>query len=190
MFLGDVFQVKSGLVVARKKARDSNMAKYEYKQLNLRAINRNGYLEMSELETLLTEEQISSEYLTSCGDVVVRLTDPYTAIYINKDYEGLVITSNFAVIREGRGYNSEFLAYYFNGEAVKKQLYSNMQGNIIKNVNITSIENVVLPRIGLTKQELYSKLVKATNKKLQVLDELKKLELKIQKNIIEKMSQE
>lgn len=190
MFLGDVFQVKSGLVVSRKKAIDSNMAKFNYKQLNLRAVNKNGYLEMSELETLLTEERISSDYLTSFGDVVVRLTDPYTAIFINKEYEGLVITSNFAVIREGMGYNSEFLAYYLNGDVVKKQLYSNMQGNVVKSVNIASVENVVLPKVDLRKQVLYSKLMSAVIEKLKNLEKLKELELKIQKNITEKMSQE
>ena len=67
MFLGDVFQVKSGLVVSRKKANDESLAKFNYKQLNLRAINKNGYLEMSELEVLLTESAVSSEYLTTFG---------------------------------------------------------------------------------------------------------------------------
>ena len=68
MFLGDIFQVKSGLVVSRKKANDESLAKFNYKQLNLRAINKNGYLEMSELEVLLTESAVSSEYLTAFGE--------------------------------------------------------------------------------------------------------------------------
>ena len=190
MFLGDVFQVKSGLVVSRKKANDESLAKFNYKQLNLRAINKNGYLEMSELEVLLTESAVSSEYLTAFGDVVVRLTDPYTAIYITKEYEGLVITSNFAIIRENKNYNSEFLAYYFNGDGVKKQLYSNMQGTVVKSVNIAAIENVVLPEISLRKQKAYSQLMGAVIQKLKNIEKIKILELKLQKNIIEKMSQE
>ena len=190
MFLGDEFQVKSGLVVSRKKAKDSNTAKFNYKQLNLRSINKNGYLEMSELETLFTEDAINSEYLTTFGDVIVRLTDPYTAVYITKEYEDLVITSNFAIIRGSNNYNSEFLAYYFNGDGVKKQLYSNMQGAVIKSVNIASIENVVLPKISLRKQKLYSQLMGAVIQKLKKIEKIKNLELKLQKNIIEKMSQE
>ena len=165
MFLRDAFQVKSG---------------FQYKQLNLRAVNKHGYLEMLELESLMTEEMVNSDYLTAEGDIIVRLTDPYTALYITKEYEGLVVTSNFVIIRNGNGYNPKFVAYYFNGDEVKKQLYSNMQGNIVKSVNITSVENVVLPNISLRRQELYSKLMSTIVEKLKNLEQQKNLELKIQ----------
>ena len=82
------------------------------------------------------------------------------------------------------------MAYYFNGDAVKKQLYSNMQGTVVKSVNIAAIENVVLPETSLRKQKAYSQLMGAVIQKLKNIEKIKALELKLQKNIIEKMSQE
>ena len=62
MFLGDVLEVRSGLVVSRKKAKDENSAKYKYKQLNLRSVRKEGYIIEDELEVLSTDEIISSDY--------------------------------------------------------------------------------------------------------------------------------
>ncbi len=188
MLLGDVFQVKSGLVVARKKMVGKDNAKYKHKQLNLRSINRSGYINSEYLEDLQTDEIISNDYLTSVGDVIIRLSEPYTAVYISKEYENLVITSNFAVIKSTNEYNSEFLAYYLNGDYAKKQLYSSMQGSIVKSIGISAVEKIDLPEITKNKQMLFAKLTKALTNKLKIIEKINNYEQKLLKNIIDKMS--
>lgn len=188
MFLGDVFDVRSGLVVSRKKAKIETAANYQYKQLNLRSVSKEGYIIESALEVLSTDEQISSEYMTAFGDVVVRLTDPYTAVYINKAYVGLVVSSNFAIIKESKDYNSSFLTSYLNGDSVKKKLYSNMQGSIIKSINLAAIEQLELPLIPKSTQEVYGNLFSAIVDKLQTIEKIRELELKLQKQLVEQVS--
>lgn len=188
MLLGEVFQVKSGLVVGRKRVREKDSAKYKYKQLNLRSINKNGYINLDELEDLKTEEIINKDYLTAEGDIVIRLSEPYTAVYIIEEYKNLVITSNFAVIKKSNLYNTEFVAYYLNGDYVKKQLYANMQGSIVRSIGISAVEKIELPKLSQHRQELFAKLAKTLTSKLKIAEEIENLELKLQKNIIEKMS--
>lgn len=187
MLLEEVFQVKSGLVVARKKVVGKDSAPYKYKQLNLRSINKNGYINLEYLEDLQTEKIISNDYLTSVGDVVIRLSEPYTAVYITKEYENLIITSNFAVIKRSDEYNSEFIAYYLNGDYVKKQLYSSMQGSIVRSIGILAVEKIDLPEIPQYKQKLFAKLAKTLTDKLKITERLKNLEQTLQKKIIDKM---
>lgn len=188
MFLGDVFEVRSGLVVSRKKAMDENSAKYKYKQLNLRSVGKEGYIIEDELENMPTNEKISTDYITAVGDVIVRLTDPYTAIYIDKTNAGLVVSSNFAIIKETKDYNSRFLAFYLNGDFAKKKLYSNMQGSIIKSINLTAIEQLELPNISNSTQEIYGKLFSAIVNKLQTIERIRELEVKLQKQLVEQVS--
>lgn len=188
MFLGDIFQVRSGLVVARKKVATKDDAKFKYKQLNLRSINKNGYINIEDLEVFQSDEKINYDYLTAVGDIIIRLSEPYTAIYITKEYENLVITSNFAVIKRSNLYTSEFIAYYLNGDFVKKQLYSNMQGSIVRSISISAIEKIELPKLTKHKQELFAKLAEILSNKLRITEEIKNLEIKLQKNIIDKMS--
>ena len=44
----------------------------------------------------------SPEYLTHTGDVVIRLTAPYTAVLITEQLEGYVIPSSFVVVRTNK----------------------------------------------------------------------------------------
>ena len=74
MFLGDIFQVRSGLVVARKKVATKDDAKFKYKQLNLRSINKNGYINIEDLEVFQSDEKINYDYLTAVGDIIIRLS--------------------------------------------------------------------------------------------------------------------
>ena len=102
------------------------------KQINLKSFNKNGYLDTDELETFRAKEIISKEYITQCGDIVIRLTDPFTAIYISKGYEGLIVSSNFTIVRCQCNVDAEFLSYYLNSDNIKKTLLSNIQGSIMK----------------------------------------------------------
>ena len=186
MHLGDLYVIKSGLVVSRKKVSDKNNSKFTYKQLNLRSINKGAYIDKYELEELKTDEIISDEYLTNEGDIVIRLTDPYTAVYITDEMKGLVITSNFAVIRGNANFSKEYLTFYLNSEYVRKMLYSNMQGSIVKSISILAIENIDLPNILEEVQSKYAILLKLLQKRKQIIQNLYQSHDSLMKSIINK----
>lgn len=186
----EIGEISSGLVVSRKKAiQESEIAK-TYKQLNLRSINNNGYIDHEELELFSAKEIIDKSYLTQSGDIIVRLTDPFTAVYIDQSDENIVISSNFCVIRNIKKYNKLFLSYYLNSDNAKKMLFSNTQGSIMKNINMCSIADLELPNISLSKQLILGKLVDAQTKKNIILNKEQKLGSILSKIILDKTIKE
>lgn len=185
----DIAEVGSGLVVARKKAVHEEDIIRTYKQLNLRSINKNGFIELDELEILNAKEIVDDYYLSHEGDIIVRLTDPFTAVYITKDTEGIVISSNFCIIRCSNKYSPDYLSYYINSDTSKKLLLSNLQGSIMKNINMSSVGELQIPEIPLEKQKIIGKLLRAQTKKIIVLNRILELEEKQQKAILEKIEQ-
>lgn len=86
MKLGELATVRSGLVLSRKQACKGAHVKMRYPLLSFRAIHSNGYIGMEQLDGFDAAEQLSPEYLTQVGDVIIRLTSPYTAVLIDEAY--------------------------------------------------------------------------------------------------------
>lgn len=184
----EVAEINSGLVVSRKKSILEKETKKIYKQLNLRSINKNGYIDINELENLPAKELIDDNYLTHKGDIIVRLTDPFTAVYVTENFENIVVSSNFCIIRCGNRYSGLFLAYYINSDNAKKILCSNLQGSVMKNINMSALANLEIPNTPLNKQVMMGKLIKAQVDKIIVLEKIMQLEEKKQKELIKKLS--
>ena len=96
MNLGTVAAIRSGLVLSRKLSRE--ISSYRYPLLNLRAIHPDGYILPDSLEVFYATELLRQEYLTQQGDIIIRLSIPYTAILIDTDMTGMVVSSNFATV--------------------------------------------------------------------------------------------
>lgn len=124
MKLGNIATVRSGLVLSRKQAREpSNI---QYPLLNLRSINPRGYVDLDQTDVFDATEYLAPEYLSQIGDVIVRLTAPYTAVLIDEITSGMVISSNFVIIRADRGkILPEYLFWLINTPNVKHAIYEN-----------------------------------------------------------------
>lgn len=186
----DIADVGSGLVVSRKKAIHQSEVIQTYKQLNLMAVNKNGYIAFDELEDLPVKDNIDNNNLTHKGDIVVRLTAPFTAVYITEEFENIVISSNFCVVRCRENYCGEYLSYYINSDTARKAIFSNLQGTIMKNINISAIAELEVPDISIAKQITLGKLMSVQTEKLIVLEKLKDLQIKLQKVLMDRFSNE
>ena len=82
MTIGEIAGVRTGLVTARKKKSVSSARTYEYQLLNLKCIADEGYINKVYIETYETSEELKDNYLTQMGDILVRLSSPYTAVLI------------------------------------------------------------------------------------------------------------
>ena len=53
-------------------------------------------------DELVTEEvgEINKEHFTREGDVVIKLSTPYDSAYIDKDHEGILVTSSVMILRK------------------------------------------------------------------------------------------
>ena len=97
--ISDVAEVQGGIVLSRKEAKTQEEIYCSYKRLTLRAFDRTGSIHVSDLEDFYACESLDNALFTSKGDVVVRLLSPMYPVYVENNYENILVPSQFAVLR-------------------------------------------------------------------------------------------
>jgi len=167
--LGEVASVRSGLVLKRKEAKPDQPS-IVYRALNLRSIIPNGYLDATQLDLFSASEVLSPDYLTHEGDIVIRLTAPYTAILIDKSTAGIIITSNFVVIRvDSKLMLPSYLAWLLNTPKQKKQIYESATGNMLSAINAKYYANLNLTLLPIDDQRKIAKLNQLAQRETKLL---------------------
>lgn len=191
MKLDELATVKTGLVTARKQAKNPSDMIAKYRQLNLKAINSRGYIDEEFLEEFLANERLRAEYLTQPGDIVVRLTTPYTAVLIDETLSGLVIPSHFVIIRSnGKKIIPEYLYWLLNTEKVKSELQQNISSKVIGTIKPTSYANFDIDVLTIEEQKKIAELNLLAKKELCLLDQLMGQKEVYYKELISKVQKE
>lgn len=150
--LGDVAEVRSGLVLARKQA--LGISAFAYKLLTLRSIRSNGYVDVKQLDVFHAVEDLQLCYLSQVGDVIIRLSAPYTAVFVDESTAGMVVSSNFVIIRADRNeLLPEYLFWLLNTPKVKRSIYENATSNMLGAVKAKYFSGLELPVLPLAKQQ-------------------------------------
>lgn len=171
MKLGTVATIRSGLVLSRKLSRE--LSPFRYPLLNLRAIHPDGYILPNSLEVFYATEPLRQEYLTQQGDIIIRLSIPYTAILIDFGMVGMVVSSNFAIIRLNQGYIlPEYLLWLLNTADIKKKIYESSSGNMLSAVRPTFFAELEILPLTLADQEKVAKLNLLAKGEIQLLKKL------------------
>lgn len=171
MKLGSVAQVRSGLVLARKQAR--GRTEYRYPLLNLKCIHPNGYIDTALCEMFDSVEYLNPEYLTHKGDVVIRLTVPYTAVLITDELEGYVIPSSFVVVRTDRSIVlPEYLLWLLNSQQVKQRIYESAVSNMLGAVKPRYFAEFEMEQISISHQQILANLNQLAKREAQLLAKL------------------
>lgn len=171
MKLGNIATVRSGLVLSRKQAREPSDIRYPL--LNLRSINPGGYIEADQLDVFVAAEYLSPEYLSQVGDVIVRLTAPYTAILIDKVTAGMVISSNFVIIRaDRRELLPEYLFWLINTPKIKRSIYENTSSNMLGAIKAKYFSDFEVPSLPIAKQQQIAVMNELALKETKLLRQL------------------
>lgn len=169
--LGDIASVRSGLVLSRKLSKTPTQ--YRYQLINLRSINQAGYIETENVDLYDATEPLSSEYLTHTGDVVIRLTAPYTAVLIDDTTSEMVISSNLVVIRaDASQISPEYLYWLLNTPKVKRQIYENTSSNMLGAIKPRYFADFEVSLLSMENQETIAALNLLAHKERQLLNEL------------------
>lgn len=179
MQLREIAVVKTGLVLSRKKAEFEHETMATYKLITLRNITNDGTIDSTTYEEFKSNDVLDSHYFTQEGDVLIRLSHPNTAVYIDKEASGLLIPSYFAIIKVDKSkLLPEFLAWYLNSKEIKKEFERFQSGtripstnqNIIKTlpISVTTIDKqkslIDIYRLHLKEKELYRMLIEEKEK--------------------------
>ena len=171
MKLGEIASVRSGLVLSRKLARENPVQRYRL--LNLRSITPEGYIDMNETDVFDAKETLPREYLSQVGDIVIRLSAPYTAVLIDEESEGMVVSSNFVIVRtDPQVLLPEFLYWLLNTSEIKHRMFENSSSNMLGAVKpkfFAEYEITTLPIPEQQKIAAINALAKAESKLLRQL---------------------
>lgn len=171
MKLRDLAHVHSGLVLSRKQSKEPT--EYRYPLMNLRCIRQEGAIDLAEADVYEAKERLKPEYLSRKGDVILRLTAPYTAVLIDETTSGMVISSNFVVIRvEQQQLLPEYLFWLLNTQQVKREFYANTTSNMLGAVKATFLTQLEITLLPLEEQQNIARLNLLSKRESQLLKEL------------------
>lgn len=181
--------VRSGLVLARKISRE--LSKYRYPLLNLRSIASEGYIDTSNLDVFYAVEQLATEYLTQKDDVIIRLSSPYTTVLIDDETAGMVISSNFAIIRaDNEHFSAEYLFWLLNTPNVKRQIFENTSSNMLGAIKPKFFADFDVEPLPLNKQMEIATINKLARRESFLLTALAKEKEKYHAAIIDRLHDE
>lgn len=171
MKLGCMATVRSGLVLSRKQAQGASEVSYPL--LNLRSIKADGYIDINQLDIYKAKEYLAQEYLSQVGDVIVRLSAPYTAVLIDESTENMVVSSNFVIIRTDRhNILPEYLFWLLNTQKVKHEIYENTSSNMLGAIKAKYFTEFELDLLSVKDQQKIATLNSLARQETKLLYQL------------------
>lgn len=152
--LSEMADIQSGLVLSRKEARFDSEQSIEYMKLNLRSINDDGSIDKESLERYYAYEKLDEQFTTHKNDVIIRLFPPFHPALITESLVGLVIPSQFAIIRiKSNKIISEFLCCYLSYRNMLESLAIRESGQTSSGIKISAISVMKIPLPAIDKQK-------------------------------------
>ncbi|QCU21005.1 restriction endonuclease subunit S [Bacillus altitudinis] len=153
MQLGNIANIKTGLVLSRKKTNAEYDAKAKYNLLTLRNVSEDGIIHNESFEVFVSKDELDNHYFTEEGDVLMRLSHPHTSVYIEKQHSGLLVPSYFAIIKVDQSeFLPKYVAWYLNSTEVKKELERSQAGSRIPSTNKNVLKTLPVAKTTLSKQ--------------------------------------
>lgn len=175
MIIGNIASVRTGLVTARKKKNALSNRQYNYRLLNLKCISSDGHIITDYLEPYEVSDELKDDYLTKRGDILIRLSVPYTAVIINRtDLCGLVIPSHFAVIRANKAMvTPEYIFWSLRRDKNRIALMQNSSGSAaFGTISSGLIANLNITLLPMEKQHIIGELMLLSEREQELLAKL------------------
>ena len=172
MTIGEVAVVRTGLVTARKKKDASSLRTFEYRLLNLKCIANEGYIEKAYIEPYELSEELKEGYLTRMGDILIRLSAPYTVVMIDQpDLCGIVVPSHFAIIRVDKRYAvPEYVFWSLRRDKNRITMMQNSSGSsAFGTISSGLIANLNITFLPMEKQHIIGELMLLSEREQELL---------------------
>lgn len=176
MRLEDVVSIRTGAVSVRKKPKEGTIPSHYYKALNLKCLTEEGNIDINHADEYPTKEKLKPELLTQKGDVLIRLSFPYTSVLIDEKTCGLFVPSHFAILRANyQTVLPEYILWFLRRESTYQQILQNSSGSTafgtISSGFIGSLNIRVLP---IKKQKALGQLLLLSNREQELFNLLAK----------------
>ena len=175
MTIGEIAVVRTGLVTVREKKKISSSQTCEYRVLNLKCIADEGYINKKHIEMDEYPVGLKDDYLTSMGDILVRLSAPYTAVLIDQqDLCGIVVPSHFAIIRVDSRYAvPEYMFWSLRRDKNRITMMQNSSGSTaFGTISSGLIASLPITLLSLHEQQIIGDLLRLSEREQELLNKL------------------
>lgn len=176
--LGEIADIFVG-VVPKRYLEEGNG---NFKQLIVQGSMNYGE-NLSNLVSVEFSEKLNDKYLTKNGDILMKLTSPNDAIYIEE--EGLVIGERIAIIRLlDEEFNYKFIAHLLNSSTIKKQLNRVIGSGVSPKVSIKDIKDLQLDVPELDMQNKLALILDSIDDRISIYNDLIEYDKKLKEGIL------
>ncbi len=145
----------------------------KYKVVIPKCINSDGTLSLSDM----AEEEVrvipDAKRLTKPGDIVMKLSTPYSAAMIDEDSSGCLVPSFCAIVTCcNPEIDTEYLLAFLNSETCKAQLRNQVAGAVMTVLSVGKIKEAIMPIPDMNRQLQIAEEFRESQRKLQVIRDI------------------
>jgi len=186
--LGDCAFIRTGLVFSRKEM-PPDESDHVYRALSLKNVTDDGQILLSGLENYYTSETLKKEYFTRYGDVLLRLSAPYTTVLVTDEYANLLVPAHFAIIRAKKTLAPHYLYWWLTKS--KKRFYQMASGGtMMGTISSGYVADMPFEPPLIERQRQMAKLLELAKREQQLLSELSKRKKRLSDAILAKIANE
>jgi len=173
MKLEQIARIRTGLVLTRKRATIKYEIEYTYKLVTLKNIEDNGTFNKEPFEIFESNGKLDKGHFTEKGDILIKLSYPYTAVHIDKNRTGLLVPSYFAIISLiAQNYVPGYITWYLNSDKVKKEFMRSQTGTAMLTTNKAVISSIDIKEIPIGDQKRIAEMRGLYLKEIYLLNRL------------------
>lgn len=128
---------------------------------------------VNDYKTTFDDKKITRE-----GDIIVKLSAPYNAAIIDKDHEGMLVSSFCSIIRYlgDDELDKWYLVAFLNSEIAQNQLKNRVVGSVMNVLSSGKLYDLEIPLPCMKKQQEIGSLFQKIVKNRSLIKQIMKLE--------------
>ena len=143
-----------------------------------KCIHADGSIDVTEMPEESLRASPDPKRLTVPGDIVIKLSTPYDAAYVNEDSAGCIVPSFCAIIKSAGQLDLDYLLAFLNSATCKNQLKQQVAGSTMAMLSVGKIKNVMIPVPSPERQREIGGQFLETHRKVHLLEQIIRLEQK------------
>ena len=187
MTLENIASVTAGQIMTRVTAdKDAGEQVVESVKVLVPKAIVSGVIVKEDLGDAELGKQIDEEKYTHEGDVVIKLSTPYYAAYVNEENAGIAIPSFCAAIRitDNDKMDAMYLTAFLNSSYVRDELTAKVVGSARPMIKITDIRALEVPELNMKDMKDIGKAFVLSGLKKATLQEMIDNETKLMENVV------
>lgn len=177
-------EIISGTVVSRLESKDGNKID-QIGVLTLKSIS-NGKIDTEYIQRINVSKRVQDNKLTKYGDIIIKMSTPYDSVFIEKEFENMIVPSFCCLIRgtQNQMVDPYYLVGYLNSALAKEYLFTSNSASAASLLKIRDIKKLPVPLPEITEQRAIGKVFQVCSERQVLLAKMMTHEMRMAENII------